>query len=187
MPPGPLHCAGRLNLGVRRKLGDAMKAILALLVLALAGCANPGVIRLSPDTYIVSRQDLKGVFGNESSLKAKVIREANEFAESQGKAALPISSEFTPMGGGPAQWASFEYQFRLVDKNDPRLHGSALIPRADVVVEHDDSPRSTDKSTDPPVSTDTYTQLLRLDDLRQRGILSEAEFQAEKEKLLKGQ
>ena len=156
-----------------------MKFAPLILVMALVGCANPGVIRLSPDTYILSRQDHKGIFGNESALKAGVIRDAQAFAESQGKVAVPITTEFTPLGNGPAQWASFEYQFRLVDKGDPAARGGSLIPRPDVVVEHNDRPSS---SSD---SQDTYAELLKLDDLRKRGILSEAEFQAEKAKVLK--
>jgi hypothetical protein len=36
----------------------------------------------------------------------------------------------------------------------------------------------------PKVSKDVYAELLKLDDLRQKGIVSEAEFEAQKKKLL---
>jgi hypothetical protein len=36
---------------------------------------------------------------------------------------------------GPAQWATFEYQFRVVDKNDPEAKRTSLVPRPDLVIE----------------------------------------------------
>lgn len=111
--------------------------ILALFgVLVLQGCASvPGPIQISPDTYMITREDHRGIFGSLASLKAEVINEANQFAARQGKVAIPISSQERPLGRGPAQWASFEYQFRVVDKNDPEVQRTALLPRADVVIE----------------------------------------------------
>ena len=157
------------------------------IALALAGCANPQIVRLSPGTYMLSREDHGGIFGNASSLKAGVIRDANTFAESQGKVAIPISSKEKPMGNGPAQWAAFEYQFKVVDKNDPEAIRTSLVPRADVVVEKTEKVsvdiRNKDMSEKQP---DLYTELTKLDDMRKRGILSDAEFEAQKKKLLSG-
>ena len=89
-----------------------MKRILMLILIFLVGCSNPDIIKLSPDTYMLFREDHRGIFGSPSPLKAGVISDANKFAEYQGKVAIPISSHFKPMGIGPAQWAEFEYQFR---------------------------------------------------------------------------
>lgn len=65
-------------------------ATLALLTTLLAGCANPGIVKLSPDTYMLTRTDRGGIFGNASAMKADVIREATEFAAKQGKVAIPV-------------------------------------------------------------------------------------------------
>ena len=155
------------------------------MLLTIVGCTNPGIVKVSTDTYILFREDHGGIFGSESSLKAGVIRDANAFAESQGKVAVPLSTNFTPMGSGTAQWASFEYQFRVVDKNDPEVGRTSLIPRADVVIEKTDKitvdAQTKDKTTK---SKDLYDELIKLDDLRKKGILSEAEFEAQKKKLL---
>jgi hypothetical protein len=78
-----------------------------LSIALLAGCANPGIVKLSPDTYMLSREAHGGIFASTSALKAGVINDANAFAESQGKVAIPLSSKEKPMGNGPAQWASF--------------------------------------------------------------------------------
>ena len=96
-------------------------------ILAVAGCAAPGVVQLSPDTYMISRTDTAGVFGNASNMKMEVIQEANEFAAKQGKVAIAISSNFIPMVVAH-NVASFDYQFRVVDKNDPEAKRTSLLP-----------------------------------------------------------
>ena len=111
----------------------------AFVLLVLQGCASvPGPIQISPDTYMITREDHRGIFGSLASLKAEVINEANQFAAGLGKVASPISSHEKPLGRGPAQWASFEYQFRVVDKDDPEVQRTALLPRADIVIERND-------------------------------------------------
>ena len=166
-----------------------LQSMLLLCVVCLAvvvsGCANPGIVKLSPDTYMLARTDKGGVFGNASAMKADVIREANEFAASQGKIAIPISLNESPMYIG--HFASVEYQFRVVDASDPEAGRVNLVPRPNVVIEKTEKTSidvKTKDQTDRP--KDVYTELLKLDDLRKRGILSEAEFEVQKKKLLSG-
>lgn len=98
-----------------------------LVILVVAGCASsPGIVQLSPDTYMISKEDHAGVFGSLAKLKADTIREANEFAAREGKVAVPIASKERPMGICCGQWARFEYQFRVVDKNDPEVRRASL-------------------------------------------------------------
>lgn len=162
-----------------------MKLVVLFLVLFIAGCSTPGPIRLSPDTYMIVREDHGGIFGSAAALKAGVIGDANAFAEAQGKIAIPLASHDKPMGNGPAQWASFEYQFRVVDKNDPEARRTSLVPRADVVVEKTEKVTMDVKSKDETSRPkDIYAELLKLDDLHKRRILTDAEFEAQKAKLL---
>lgn len=84
-------------------------------------------------------------------------------------------------------WATFEYKFRLLDKNDHTTIRTHLIPGSDVVA--DDTGKivgDIDTKTQPEKPRDTYAELIKLDDLRKRSIISEAEFEAEKKKLLDG-
>jgi hypothetical protein len=158
-----------------------------LSIATLSGCANPGIVKLSPDTYMLSREAHGGIFASTSALKAGVISDANTFAESQGMVAIPLSSKEKPMGNGPAQWASFEYQFRVVDKNDPEVRRTSLMPRADMVIEKTEKITADVKTQDQiDRPKDVYTELIKLDDLRKRGILTEAEFEVQKRKLLEG-
>lgn len=159
-----------------------MKKYIALVAILLAGCANPGVVQLSPDTYILSREDHAGIFGSSSLLKAGVITDANAFAAAQGKVAIPISAHEKPVGNTPGSWAKFDYQFRVVDKNDPEVRRTSFSPRADVVIEKVSADIRTKDQTSKPKAI--YAELIKLDDLKKRGILSESEFAAQKQKLL---
>jgi hypothetical protein len=103
----------------------ALSAV-ALLVIAIGCASSPGIVQLSPDTYMISKEDHGGIFGSLAKLKADTIREANEFAARQGKVAIPIASKEKPMGICCGQWAAFEYQFRVVDKTDPEVRRASI-------------------------------------------------------------
>ncbi|TCI11347.1 SHOCT domain-containing protein [Dyella soli] len=162
----------------------AWLGLLVGLGVCLTGCSNPGVVRLSGNTYILSKEDHAGIFGSQAKLQAEVISEANAFAESQGKVAVPVSTHGKPVGFGPGQWATFTYEFQLVDKSDSAAQSRVLLPQADITVSK--SERVTvDKSDAPPGrSNDVYARLIKLDDLRKKGIISEEDFQAQKKKVL---
>src|SRR5437870_591284 len=97
-----------------------------VVVLALAGCANPGVVLVSQDVYLLSRTDKGGIFGNASAMKASVIDDANAFARQQGKVAIAVSTHETPLIPGRA-FATIDYQFRLVDPNGLEAKGPAAV------------------------------------------------------------
>lgn len=149
----------------------------------LMACANPGIVQLSPDTYLLSKQDRAGIFGNMGALKAEVIREANQFAESRGKVAIPIFAKETP--AAPGRFPIFEYQFRVVDRDDPEARRTTLTPRPDITIEKTEKITGEIKTKDiTEKKLDIYTELLKLEDLRKRGIISEEEFEEQKKKLL---
>lgn len=150
------------------------------LVSLLVACANPGIVQMAPDTYFLSRADRGGIFGNAAAMTSDVIREATEFAQQRGKVAVPVSLNTTPVY--PGHFATVEYQFRLVDIASPEARRATLSPVPNVRIE-----------TPPAVavapamqSKDVYAELLKLDDLRKRGVLTEAEFDLQKKKLLDG-
>lgn len=154
-------------------------ALLAAAAAMAAGCApTGGVVQLSPDTYLVTRTDKGGAFGSAAAMKADAIREASEFAAGQGKVAIPLHLRETP--AAPGSFASVEYQFRVLDKSDPEARRVSLVPRSEVAADKADKPDSGGIDVRP----DVYRDLIRLDELRKRGILTEAEFEAQKRKLL---
>ena len=161
-----------------------MRKVLALMMcFGLVGCANPGIVKLSPGTYMLSRVDQGGIFGNSARMKANVISEANEFAESQGKVAIPLTINESPMW--PGHFASVEYQFKTVDKNDPEARRASFVPRQDVVINKTDKVSADIHSKDmTEKQPNLYTELTKLDDLRKKGVITDAEFATQKKILL---
>jgi hypothetical protein len=86
----------------------------------------------------------------------------------------------------PGHFASIEYQFRVVDRNDPEAKRTSLVPRANVVIEKTEK-ISADVHTKNDKPPDLYTELMKLDDLRKRGVITEEEFQAQKKRLFEQQ
>ena len=87
----------------------------------------------------------------------------------------------------PGHFASVEYQFRVVDASDPEAGRVSLIPRPNVVIEKKEETSIDIKTKDQTDrSKGVYTELLKLDDLRKQGILTDAEFETQKKKLLNG-
>lgn len=164
--------------------------VLSVIVMTavMAGCAaNPPITELGPDTYLLTRIDKGGVFGNAEAMKADVIREASEFAAQRGKVAIPLFVHETPLRPCPACFASIEYQFRVVNHNDPevrRVQLTPYAPKSEITIRNQTLPTPGAPAVNEHPARDTYTELLKLDDLRKRGVLSEAEFATEKTKLL---
>jgi hypothetical protein len=103
--------------------------LIGLAALLAAGCTNPGIVQVSPNTYLLSREDHGGIFGSVSALKAGVFKDAHTFAEKQGKAVIPVSAREHPVGI-LGDWASFELTFRLVDTNAPEARWTYVMEMA---------------------------------------------------------
>lgn len=149
-------------------------ACLFVLVSLLIGCASSGAIKLSEKTYMISKTSAAGVFVNMGKLKAIVIKEANEFAESKGKVAVAVSlieKEAIPGRRLP----SVDYQFRLEEKGTKPARGGVLKPFADKTVEINNNSNST---------SNRYDELIKLGELRKSGVISEEEFLKEKNRIL---
>lgn len=90
----------------------------------VAGCATADIIPIGSNTYMISQTSAGGVFKAMGTLKVSVIKRANAFAESKDKIAVPIAEKESQ--GRPGQMPNYEYQFILVDKDDPRATNSVL-------------------------------------------------------------
>ncbi|XQA67362.1 SHOCT domain-containing protein [Xanthomonas sacchari] len=160
-----------------------------MLWMVLAGTAHAGepeFVQVSPGVWMVTVKNHAGVFASAATTKRKALLAANAFAAAKDMQAVPVAMESMD-AGGPGQWPYVEYQFRLVPHGSNETVG--LQPRADdmqiEVNERVPSPATTGTPTPAPSAPpDLYAELLKLDDLRKKGLLTEAEFQAQKAKLL---
>ena len=160
-----------------------MKKIIIAGAIFLAGCAsNSGVLPIGQDTFMVSRQAATG-FSGSGTLKAEAFQEASQYCAKLGKSLQVISThEASPpyiLGNFPKA----EIQFMCLDAKDAELNRPKLRKEADTVIEIKKDIRTKDESVKP---NDVYAELIKLDDLRKKGIISEAEFEAQKKKLLSG-
>ena len=86
--------------------------ISGITLLLMSGCSTTEVQAIGNNTYTISASSPF----NGTGKKADIIRKANEFAATKGKVAESISlNESHPSVGFGG---FFEYQFRLVDKEN---------------------------------------------------------------------
>ena len=72
-----------------------------------------------------------------------------------------------------------------MDKDDPEVKRTSLTPKVKVIIEKDEKLTSDKKIEDKTKETkDIYSELIKLDDLRKRGIITDEEFNARKKKIL---
>ena len=158
-----------------------MKKIIIAVAIFLAGCAsNSGVIPIGQDTFMVSRQAATG-FSGSGTLKAEAFQEASQYCEKLGKSLQVVSTHEASPPYILANFPKAEIQFMCLDAKDAELNRPKLRKEADTVIEVKKDIRTKDESVK---HKDVYAELIKLDDLRKKGIISEAEFAEQKKKLL---
>ena len=158
-----------------------MKKIITAGAIFLAGCAsNSGVIPIGQDTFMVSRQAATG-FSGSGKLKAEAFQEASQYCEKLGKSLQVVSTHEASPPYILANFPKAEIQFMCLDAKDAELNRPKLRKEADTVIEVKKDIRTKDESVK---HKDVYAELIKLDDLRKKGIISEAEFAEQKKKLL---
>jgi hypothetical protein len=184
-----------LNFGVRPLLGNdrarrtstifkPMKRFTIIsATIALAGCAsNSGIMPIGKDTFMVSRQAATG-FSGSGTLKAEAFQEANRYCEGLSKSLQVVS---THEAAPPYIFGNFpkaEIQFMCLDSKDTELNRPKLKKEADSVIEIKSEIKT--KNEQPKV-VDAYAELIKLDELRKKGIITDSEFEAQKKKILAG-
>jgi len=147
------------------------------LVSLIGGCAsNSGVVPIGQDTFMVSRQAATG-FSGSGTLKAEAFQEASQFCISKGKSLQVISTHEAKPPYILANFPKAEIQFMCLDEKDAELNRPKLENSPNTVIKIEDATRNND-------TLDIYKELLKLDDLRKKGIITEAEFNELKNKLL---
>lgn len=159
-----------------KTLGKLLLA--ALFCTALTGRASApsgDPVALGNDTYSITREAKTAFNRDEDKLKDDATAAAQKFCDAQGKQmrVLSLTSKVPTFGLGYA-WAKIV--FKALPPGDPRLTDPLPSVAPATVVE---AQKSLTSSTD-----DLYNALLKLDDLRKKGILTDEEFQAEKKKIL---
>ncbi len=143
-----------------------------------ASSSKDAVVPMGSDTFSITREAKTAFNRDTDKLKLEANAEAQKFCDAQGKQmrVISLTSKLPMFATG---YASATIVFKALPAGDPGLTeplpGEA--PAAGMAVAP--APRTLTNATD-----DLYTALMKLDDLRKKGILTDDEFQAEKKKLL---
>jgi hypothetical protein len=148
-------------------------ARLTLLLVAVVSSAFAGstkVLSMGDNTYSVTREAPHTFNRDTDALKAAAMQEAEKFCQEQGKQLKVVNwSIYRPrfISG----YASAKLVFKTLNPGDSELTSEpAPLPSSGAIAAG---------------SNDLYSELLKLDDLRKKGILSDKEFESEKKKALK--
>jgi hypothetical protein len=91
-----------------------LKTVACLALLALAGCANTGVVPMDKGTYLVAKKSPQVGFGPPIGIKGEAYSEANDFCAKEGKVVETLKFEQTDSGFARAAAVSLE--FRCIPK-----------------------------------------------------------------------
>ena len=141
---------------------------------------------MGKDTYMVSGTGKSpgGYSGGE--VKVAALKEATQFCSGMKKQVQIVRTDQRDMSFGVN--ATAELQFMCLDSTDSEFARPRLKKDADQVIEVKKEIKTTvtPTQTPTPASKDVYAELLKLDDLRKRGIITEVEFDSLKKALLAG-
>jgi hypothetical protein len=134
-----------------------------------SGCGTNMPIQKNGNTgeYVLNRDD-KSPFGNLPSVKRQVSADATSFCAAMNK---KFSEKYSiDKERAVFVWPESTLYFECVE---PKQEGSAnrAQPKNEAEAQQNAS---------------IYSELIKLDELRKKGILTEAEFEAQKQKLLNG-
>jgi hypothetical protein len=159
------------------------KSLIALVVVGvIAPLASADMVELAPNLYLLIRD---GRAQRASRLTLDTIREANEFARSKGMVAVPVSGRLIESPGA-FELGLYEYQFRLMNPAEAQAQSATLAPLADIVIATTDVRGAATRATPAAARVDVsvlYDGLNKLSLLRERGLISDREFETQKQQL----
>lgn len=181
-----LHSPRRLKLCIRHFMKSSiLRAIVAVFVcVAWAGCTTTSeVMAATGGAYTVTKAGKTG-FTSLGSLRKDAYEDANEFAKSKGMIAEVISVNETPAGF--ARFPQIDLKFRLVSAavRDAGVRAPSIA--AQNQASHDAMGNTTQAETTVEFSKekDFYAEMKKLGELKKDGLLTDEEFQREKQRLL---
>jgi hypothetical protein len=147
-------------------------SLVAAASLAASEASPPPVVDLGNNTYRVTASATNKFTRNTDKLKATATEAATAFCAKLGKQLKIVGVEEKKSFYGVGAMASATLTFTAVDLAAPEVAASGPTP----------APAA--KSAAPLTNEELYADLLRLDELHKKGILTDDEFAAEKKKVL---
>ena len=146
--------------------------IISLVTLFIASCSSTGVIPMSQDSYFIGKKDGSLGVGISLSNKAEVYQEASAFCNKKRLEVFTLRETVTP--SAPGRLGSTELHFKCVQ---PGGTARPLVKDADKVINVNHKQKSSN-------SKDMYSELKKLKELKDSGIITQKEFDVEKKQIL---
>jgi hypothetical protein len=148
----------------------------AITSLIISGCSSTSVIPMSQDSYFIGKKDGSPDIGVSLSNKAEVYQEANVFCNKKSLEVLTLRETVTP--AVPGRLGSTELHFKCVQ---PGGTAQPLAKDADKVINVNSNVNVKSEISN---SKDMYTELKKLKELKDSGIITQKEFDIEKKEIL---
>lgn len=166
---------------MRLPLFGLLALALSLLALPCRANSNPEFTELGNNTYTVTHVARTGFDRDTDHLKELALKDAADYCARLHKELKVLNTTTKKPHVMLTGFSYAKVTFKALDANDPELHAPVTAAEASGM------PASAVVAAAPVAQTPTdslYSDLMKLDDLRKRGILTEEEFQAQKKKLL---
>lgn len=155
--------------------------------LFISACTTSSPIMQANDgEYTITKSAATG-FTPLGVLRKKAYEDAAKFATSKNLIAEVISVNEVPAGF--ARWPQVDLHFRLVSASASKPSSKSDVVSVNSNISHDamGNPSSIQETVKITKKEDLYTELSKLGELRQKGLLTEDEFLKAKKKLLDSQ
>ena len=134
---------------------------------------------MGDNTFAITRTATSGFDRDVRKFRQEAEQDAQKYCTSQGKVmkVVAVTSDRPHFGGG---FASAKIVFQALAAGDPALTAVTPAPAAS-----EGQSVAAPAGVLPTYAGDLYSEILKLDDLRKRGLLTDKEFEQQKKKLLK--
>jgi hypothetical protein len=152
----------------------ALGLFVALLGSAAAADSKSTREAMGDDTYAITRKATSAFHRDVDALKAEAQDDAAKYCASLGRQmkVLSLTADKPRFSLG---YANARIVFKALNAGDPELTGAVATTQGPIAA----PPPGRITST-----SDLYNDLIKLDDLRKKGVLTDEEFQSEKKKVL---
>ena len=183
---GPLT-GGRVQAVIRRVKKLPLLPLIVVLGLcaavpSYAGGSHTKLTEHGDNTYSYTREAATTFNRDVEQLTAEAKEDAAKYCAAKGKQAkvvsIVVNKPWYTLG-----FATATVTFKALEAGDPELASAAPVPVVNARKKTKAPPVVVPPAPPAPVN-DLYADLLKLDDLRKKGILTDEEFQAEKKKVL---
>ena len=148
-----------------------MRVLAGCVVMLLAACTSTGVVPADGDTFMIGKKSAQAGFGPPVKTEAAVFAEASEFCDGQGKEVE--TADLIVRNSTFGRPGSVNLKFRCVDPGTSTTYSTPTDKGTDI-----------DATENAASGEDIYSRLVKLEELRKQGILTDEEFAQEKKELL---